>query len=121
MLCLAVSCAPLTARAFTAADADTVFDAHAKAFYQEKEVDCAVHESSRRAGHLLAVVAEKRRGRVASPPRIGQSFLVPLAAANTGGSKVFVELQQCGGAHAGCSSAEDGRKLKMKQMIVIDR
>src|SRR5262245_61069175 len=34
LFCAAMSCGPLTARAFTAADADTIFDAHAKAFYR---------------------------------------------------------------------------------------
>ena len=34
LLCLAVSGATLTARAFTAADADTLFEAHTKAFYR---------------------------------------------------------------------------------------
>ena len=34
VLCLMVSCAALTARAFTSADADTMFQAHAKAFYR---------------------------------------------------------------------------------------
>src|SRR6478736_2578868 len=37
LLCCAISCVTLTARAFTAADADTLFEAHTKAFYQEKE------------------------------------------------------------------------------------
>src|SRR3954469_20925368 len=33
LLCFTVSCCAFTARAFTAADADAIFDAHAKAFY----------------------------------------------------------------------------------------
>ena len=33
VLCLTVSCGAQTARAFTAADADAIFDAHTKAFY----------------------------------------------------------------------------------------
>jgi len=33
------------------------------------------------------MVAEKRRSRVASPPPVGQSFLVPLAGADAGGRK----------------------------------
>lgn len=36
-LCCMVSCGTLTARAFTSADADTLFQAHTKAFYQEKD------------------------------------------------------------------------------------
>src|SRR2546430_792488 len=36
VLFLTVSCGALTARAFTAADADTIFDAHIKAFYREE-------------------------------------------------------------------------------------
>lgn len=35
VLCVALSCEATTAWAFTAADADTIFDAHAKAFYRE--------------------------------------------------------------------------------------
>src|SRR5436190_21114811 len=34
VLCLTVSCGAQTARAFTAADADAIFDAHTKAFYR---------------------------------------------------------------------------------------
>ena len=34
MFCLAISCGALTARAFTAADADAIFEAHTKAFYR---------------------------------------------------------------------------------------
>lgn len=37
LVCCAASCGGLTARAFTSADADTLFDAHTKAFYQEKD------------------------------------------------------------------------------------
>lgn len=37
VLCLTVSCGALAARAFTSADADTMFQAHAKAFYREKD------------------------------------------------------------------------------------
>ncbi len=37
VLCCIVSCGTPTARAFTAADADLLFQAHAKAFYQERE------------------------------------------------------------------------------------
>ena len=36
-LCFAMSCETLTTLAFTSADADTLFEAHAKAFYQEKK------------------------------------------------------------------------------------
>src|SRR5437867_517872 len=36
LLCVAMSCGALTARAFTAADADTMFNAYAKAFYREE-------------------------------------------------------------------------------------
>ena len=35
VLCVAMSCGALTARAFTSADADTILEAHAKAFYRE--------------------------------------------------------------------------------------
>jgi len=35
LLCIAASCGTLTAWAFTAADADTIFNSHAKAFYRE--------------------------------------------------------------------------------------
>jgi predicted alpha-1,6-mannanase (GH76 family) len=35
--CLLVSCVTLTAQSITSADADTLFEAHAKAFYREKE------------------------------------------------------------------------------------
>ena len=34
MLCFTMSCGVLTARAFTSADADTIFDAHTRAFYR---------------------------------------------------------------------------------------
>jgi predicted alpha-1,6-mannanase (GH76 family) len=34
VLCVLVSCGALTARAFTASDADAIFDAHTKAFYR---------------------------------------------------------------------------------------
>ena len=34
VFCLAVSCGALTGRAFTGADADTIFDAHTRAFYR---------------------------------------------------------------------------------------
>jgi len=37
VLCLAVICGVPTARGFTSADANTLFDAHTKAFYVEKE------------------------------------------------------------------------------------
>jgi predicted alpha-1,6-mannanase (GH76 family) len=36
VLCVAAGCGVLTVRAFTAADADAIFNAHAKAFYREK-------------------------------------------------------------------------------------
>jgi predicted alpha-1,6-mannanase (GH76 family) len=36
-LCCVISCAALTARAFTSADANAIFDAHTKAFYKEKD------------------------------------------------------------------------------------
>ena len=34
VLCVLLSCGALTARAFTAPDADAIFDAHTKAFYR---------------------------------------------------------------------------------------
>ena len=37
VLCFTVSCGTLTARAFTSADADTLFEAHTKAFYRETD------------------------------------------------------------------------------------
>jgi predicted alpha-1,6-mannanase (GH76 family) len=37
VLCCTVSCGVPTARAFTSTDADTLFDAHTKAFYEEKD------------------------------------------------------------------------------------
>jgi len=37
VLCFVVNCVALTVRAFTSADADTLFEAHTKSFYQEKE------------------------------------------------------------------------------------
>ena len=37
VLCLTVSWGALTARAFTSADSDAIFDAHTKAFYREKD------------------------------------------------------------------------------------
>ena len=37
VLCFAVSCGALTAQTVTPADADTLFDAHTKAFYREKD------------------------------------------------------------------------------------
>ena len=36
-LCFMLSCGALTTRAFTSTDADTLFEAHTKAFYQEKD------------------------------------------------------------------------------------
>src|SRR5258706_81537 len=36
VLCFSVSCGALTARAFTSADADPIFDAHSRAFYREE-------------------------------------------------------------------------------------
>ncbi|MCX6926253.1 MAG: hypothetical protein NT154_24055 [Verrucomicrobia bacterium] len=37
LFCCTVSCGVQTARAFTSADADTLFDAHTKAFYREED------------------------------------------------------------------------------------
>ena len=46
VLCVALSCWALAARAFTSADADTFFEAHAKAFYQEDDGGAWFKEST---------------------------------------------------------------------------
>ena len=46
VLCFAVSYGALTARAFTSADADTMFEAHTKAFYEEKDGHAWFKEST---------------------------------------------------------------------------
>lgn len=46
VLCCVVSCGELTARAFTSADADTLFDAHTKAFYRERNGRAWFREST---------------------------------------------------------------------------
>src|SRR5258705_6743569 len=67
------------------------------------------------------MAAEERRSRMAGPTLIGQPFLVPLAAADSGRPEIFVGLQQCGGAPASGSSAAGGQTGEFKMMIVMDQ
>ncbi len=46
LLCLTMGCGALSTRAFTSADADALFDAHAKAFYREKDGKAWFKEST---------------------------------------------------------------------------
>jgi hypothetical protein len=65
------------------------------------------------------VAAEKCRSRVAGPPIVGQPFLVPLAAANTGWLENFVGLQQRGCAFAGGSPVGDDQIGSIKMIFLM--
>ena len=62
VVCLAIICGATTARAFTSADADTIFQAHAQAFYQI--TNSSAFRKSRNAGNQPKNAAVKTVGHI---------------------------------------------------------
>ena len=121
VFCFALSSGALTAAAFTPADADTMFEAHHKAFYEKQDGHGWFKESTERgeisywmrAGQLKMVLDACERPKNAKPRAISPDLRQSdLATAHSGGSAAFLGISQPGGAIAGHATAGSGQTGK---------